>query len=93
VTHNAFEIWLNDISNMGHYYRAANIENRQKMLGLIFAEKLVFDNNTFQTMQPGEVLNLLCNGGNSFSDCKKKSSGKAAQSCVVTSSGFKPETF
>ena len=40
------------LSNMGQYYRAANIENRQKMLGLIFPEKLVFDNNTFQTMQP-----------------------------------------
>ncbi|MBK7346171.1 MAG: hypothetical protein IPI98_04490 [Chitinophagaceae bacterium] len=43
------------LSNMGQYYRAANIENRQKMLGLIFPEKLVFDNNTFQTMKPSEV--------------------------------------
>lgn len=85
---------LSLLSNMGHYYRAANIENRQKMLGLIFPEKLVFDNNTFQTMKPSEVLDLLCNGGNGFSDCKKeKSSGKAAQSCVVIPSGFKPETF
>lgn len=82
------------LSNMGHYYKVANIENRQKMLGLIFPEKLVFDNNTFQTMKPSEVLDLLCNGGNGFSDYKKeKSSGNAAQSCVVIPSGFKPETF
>ncbi len=81
-------------SNMDHYYRAANIENRQKMLGLIFPEKLVYNNNTFQTMQPSEVLDLLCNGGNGFSDCKKeKSSKNAAQSCVVTALGFKPKTF
>lgn len=82
------------LSNMGQYYRAANIEIRQKMLGLIFPEKLVYNNNTFQTMQPSEVLNLLCNGGKDFSNSKKeKSSKNAAQSCVVTSSGFKPETF
>ena len=82
------------LSNMGHYYGAANIENRQKMLGLIFPEKLVYNDNTFQTMQPSEILDLLCNGGNSFSDGKKeKSSKNAAQSCVVIPSGFKPETF
>ncbi|HML58844.1 MAG TPA: hypothetical protein PKA85_10785 [Ferruginibacter sp.] len=85
---------LSLLSNMGQYYLAANIENRQKMLGLIFPEKLVFDNNTFQTMQPSEVLNLLCNSGKGFGGGKKeKSSGNAAQSCVVTASGFKPETF
>ena len=44
---------------MDHYYSNANLENRQKMLGLIFPEKLVFSNNTFQTMQPNEVLTLL----------------------------------
>lgn len=58
------------------------------MLGLIFPEKLVFDNNTFQTMQPSEVLNLLCNSGKGFGGGKKeKSSGNAAQSCVVTPTG------
>jgi site-specific DNA recombinase len=82
------------LSNMGHYYGAANIENRQKMLGLIFPEKLVYNDNTFQTMQPSEILDLLCNGGNGFSDGKKeKSSKNAAQSCVVTALGFKPKTF
>ncbi len=85
---------LSLLSNMGSYYNAANIENRQKMLGLIFPEKLVFSNNTFQTMQPSEVLNLLCNGGKGFSkDKKEKSSGNAAQSCLVTPPGFKPGTF
>jgi len=79
------------LSNMDHYYSTDNLENRQKMLGLIFPEKLVFSNNTFQTMQPNEILTLLCNGGNGFSDGKKeKSSGNGAQSCVVTAAVFKP---
>jgi hypothetical protein len=64
------------------------------MFGLIFPEKLVFSNNTFQTMQPNEILTLLCNGGKGFSDGKKeKSSIFAALFCVVTALGFKPKTF
>jgi len=60
------------------------------MLSLIFPEKLVFSNNTFQTMQPNEVLTMLCNVGIGFSDSKKeKSSGHTAQSCVVAALGFK----
>jgi site-specific DNA recombinase len=81
------------LGNMGHYYRTATIENRQKMLGLIFPEKLVFSNNTFQTMQPNEILTLLCNGGNGFSpNVKGLFKDKLEKSCVVTLSGFKPET-
>lgn len=82
------------LSNLKKYYSTADLENKQKMLGLIFPEKLVFSDNTFQTTQPNEVFTLLCNGGNAFSDNKKeKSSGNAAQSCVVTALGFKPKTF
>ena len=82
------------LSNLNHYYGNANLENKQKMLGLIFPEKLVFSNNTFQTMQPNEVLTLLCNTGKGSGRGKKeKSSGNAAQSCVVTALGFKPKTF
>jgi hypothetical protein len=54
---------------------------------LIFPEKLVFDNNTFQTMKPSEVINLLCNGVRVSAWIKKKSSGKTAQSCFVTPPG------
>ena len=79
---------LSLLSDMGQYYKTANIQNRQKMIGLIFPEKLVFDNNTFQTTQPSEVLNLLCNAGKDFRGSKKeKSSKNAAQSCVVTALG------
>ena len=52
------------------------------------------DYHTFQTTQSSEVFDLLCKGVNGFSGGKKeKSSGNAAQSCVLTPSGFKPETF
>ena len=82
------------LSNMGHYYTTATIENKQRMLGLIFPEKLVFSNNTFQTMQPNEILTLLCNGGKGFSPNEKGLfKNKLEKSCVVTALGFKPKTF
>ena len=64
------------LSNMGHYHRTANIENRQKMPGLIFSEKLTYSNKTFQTTKPGEILGLLCSGGKGFGDSKKEKSSK-----------------
>ena len=60
---------------------------------LIFPEKLVFSNYTFQTMQPNEILTLLCNGGKGFSPNEKGlSKNKLEKSCVVTALGFKPKT-
>ncbi|MBS1621295.1 MAG: hypothetical protein JST10_08595 [Bacteroidetes bacterium] len=56
--------------------------------------KQVLSNNILQTMKPNGLFDRLCNGGSGFSDSKKeKSSKNAAQFCVVTPSGFKPETF
>ncbi len=60
------------LSNLDKYYSGANLENKQKMLGLIFPEKLAFSNNTFQTMKPNEVLTLLCNGGKGSAVLKRK---------------------
>ena len=58
------------------------------MLGLIFPEKLKFFNNSFQTVTPNEILTLLCIAGKGFGNGRnEKSSGNAAQSCVVTPTG------
>ena len=82
------------LSNISYYYQTSNIENKHRILGLICPEKLVFDKKTFQTTKPSEMLSLLFNGNKGFGDRKKiKSSKNAAQSCVVTSLGFKPKTF
>ena len=51
------------MSNLKQYYSTATLDNKQKMLGLMFPEKLVFSNNGFQTVTPNEILTLLCNTG------------------------------
>ena len=50
------------LNNLNEYYLAASLDNKLKMIGLIFPEKLVFTNNSFQTTKPSEILTLLCNG-------------------------------
>ncbi len=42
------------------------------MIGLIFTEKLIFSNNTFQTVQLNEILTLLCNADKDLSVPSKK---------------------
>ncbi|HET7116762.1 MAG TPA: recombinase family protein [Hanamia sp.] len=82
------------LSNLGQYYKASNIENQQKMLGLIFPEKLVFFNHTFQTKEPSELLGLLCSAGKGLEGNKKGLPVKRNEkSCEVTPPGFKPGTF
>lgn len=82
------------LSNLKQYYSSASLENKQKMLGLIFPEKLVYSNYEFQTIEPNEILTLLCSAGKGFSDfIKGKSSKNAAHSYGVTALGFKPKTF
>ncbi|CAN5250410.1 recombinase family protein [soil metagenome] len=82
------------LSNVDQYYTAATLDNKQKMLGLMFPEKLVFSNNGFQTVKPNEILTLLCSAGNGFSPNEKGlSKNKLEKSCVVTALGFKPKTF
>lgn len=81
------------LSNLSYYYSISTLENKQKMIGLIFPEKLVFSNNTFQTAQPNDLLTLLYSADKGFSVSKKeKSSGNAAPSYVVNRIGFEPMT-
>ena len=91
VTENGFQEYCRYgftlLGNMDEYFSAANVENKQKMIGFIFPEKLMFSQNTFQTITPNEILTLLCSTGKGLgSSTKEKSSKNAAQSCKVTQS-------
>ena len=73
------------LSNLNYYYNTATLENKHKMIGLIFPEKLIFEKNTFQTTKPNEILSLIFNTSKDSRILKnKKSSKKAAHSYVVT---------
>jgi len=51
----------------------------------MFPEKLVFDNGTYRTTMPSEVLSLLLNVNKGFNGVnKKRTAKKTRQSCQVS---------
>ena len=81
------------LSNLPYYYSNATLEGKQKMLGLIFPEKLVFGNGKYRTTQPNEILTMLCNNNNSFGEKKKGQEAKFSDlSLMVTPEGLEPST-
>jgi len=60
------------------------IKIKQKMLGLIFPEKLEFVEGEYRTKEANEILMLLCSSGKGFSGWEKeKASVNGSQSCMV----------
>jgi site-specific DNA recombinase len=79
------------LSNLSYYYNQSNLENKQKMIGLIFPEKLVFSNSSYRTTKPNELLTLMCNNINELGVVKtKKTSNNESLSLVVARTGIEP---
>jgi hypothetical protein len=66
------------LSNLQHYYDSAEVQAKQKFLGLIFPEKLVFEDGEYRTNEPNDLLSLVCSTGKGFSGSKNK---KGRQFC------------
>ena len=64
------------LGNLPHYYSTATLEGKQKMLGSIFPEKLIFSENSYRTAKPNEVIDLFSNVTKAFGDSEKKKAAK-----------------
>ena len=64
------------LQNLSQHYQQANFDLKQKMLGSIFPEKLVFDGLTFRTTSKDNLIELLYNGSNGFKASKKEKAEK-----------------
>lgn len=81
------------LTNLPLYYNTANLEGKQKFLGSIFPEKLVFSKNTYRTQQSSELLELLCNIDRGFKRSKKgKVANRGDQFHLVIPMGLEPMT-
>jgi hypothetical protein len=63
---------------MPDYYSNAPLEVKQKIIGSIFPEKLLFENKTYRTSRLNEVIRLLTSNINDFEDVKKEKVDKIA---------------
>lgn len=59
------------LSNIAYYYSSSTLEQKQQILGLMFPEKLIFENNTYRTSKPNPVLELLYAAGKDTAKTKK----------------------
>ncbi|MFC6098355.1 recombinase family protein [Flavobacterium qiangtangense] len=50
---------LTFLYNMKEYYRSADVEVKQKIIGSIFPEKIIFFKNSYRTTQVNELLSLV----------------------------------
>ena len=75
-------------------YRQASTENKQKIVGLNFPEKLIFGKNGFQTPKWSPVLSLIMVETNEIENKKRDNRNFFFKlSPEVHSQGFKPRTF
>jgi site-specific DNA recombinase len=81
------------LNDLPEYYASADLAVKQKLIGLMFPEKLIFEKNAYQTIKPLEVINLICRtGGSSDGHKKKLASDNGSQSYGVIPLGLEPRT-
>jgi site-specific DNA recombinase len=62
------------LQNLPQHYQEASFDIKQKLIGSIFPEKLVFEDSTYRTNGKNNIIDLLFNGSNSFKASKNKRS-------------------
>ena len=86
-----FEKGLHTLSSLGTLYENATVEQKRFLLSSIFTEKLIFEENSFRTPEPNELIGLLFNAGAGFQRCKRKKTGqKTDLSLRVARRGIEP---
>ena len=78
------------IDNVERYFEDAPIEVKQRLLGLIFPEKVVFDGKSFRTTKTNAVLELIDNETKQLRAIKKDNPNEL--SVLVAGEGFEPTT-
>jgi site-specific DNA recombinase len=82
---------LEIVENLPKYFTRGDLKAKQQLIGSICPEKLIFENNSYRTKRVNEVLALICNAGNTFSDSKKRLTPVfGSQSNQVPETGFEP---
>ena len=64
---------FNLLKNLDVFYDEANIEMKQRLLSLIFRERLIYKNDEVQTPKNNEILSLISLKNNELNHKKKDS--------------------
>lgn len=79
------------LSNLKSCYESADVELKQKLIGSIFPEKLIYADGKYRTTKDSDILRLLCLSGADFKGMEnKKSRTNAGQFAKVARRGIEP---
>jgi site-specific DNA recombinase len=82
------------LKNLPEYYQQATLTAKRQIIGSIFPEKLVFEENTYRTTRRNEVVDLICRTAKGLEDNKKRKAPHCeGLSNVVAKGGIEPPTF
>jgi len=81
------------LANLDKYYGQADVQAKQQMVGLIYPEKLIFENNQCRTNRQREVIEYITRGVKELGGNKNGTGCDfALQSHRVIPLGFEPRT-
>ena len=82
------------LKHFASQYERANLDTKQKLIGSIFPEKLVFENNEYRTKNMMSVVYKICSKINAFGANKNGTDVDfSTQSHRVIPLGFEPRTL
>lgn len=85
---------LSVVGNLEHFYKQAPLEVKQKLIGLVFPEKLTYENTSFRTTKTNEVFSFMTSNIAAFEGYKnKKVRISADQSSSAPPAGLEPATL
>ena len=80
---------LKFLVNLHKYYVSNNTAIKQRIIGSIFPEKLIFENKKYRTTKINEVVTLICNNNSHYKGNKKRKVAIfSTPSCGVESERF-----
>lgn len=82
---------LSLMADIGTYYENAEFPVKQKIIGSIFPEKLIFNKESYRTTKMNEIFGLISSTGKGFKN--KQPDDFVKLSSVAPRSGLEPETL
>ena len=81
------------LQNLRQYYVSATLQVKQKLIGSMFAENLVFENNQYRTITLNSTVELICRTGAALGEKRKGLTSEfRSQPYRVSPHGLEPWT-
>ena len=79
------------LENIDKHFVEADLAGKQHIIGSIFAEKLIFENNRYRTTKENQAVTLITTPGKGFKENKKGKGGNNSNlSSLVPRTGIEP---